>query len=251
MIFPVDHYAHFDKPVEWLYFWGKLPNGFFFHFATFRLGFGNIHSRATHWSLHNGKAEYFEELENDFGELKYNSTYVAKGNRFSINTKHFGLHMIPETKPVIHRKFPHSNYYSIPLMKAEGYFYPDQKTLSDVWMDHEFSEGGEFSNWDWIGMRLDCGIYIMVFDSETRKSCSVSINDEVIHPEFSLGKDSLSIGNIGISLILHPFEEEEIFHPKFGIPYSEVAINILVNGKSIGYGMRERTYKEEKIICLY
>jgi hypothetical protein len=250
--FPADHYGH-DTPIEWLYFWGRFSNGKFFHFATFRVT-KPLSTTATHWSIHSGQASYWEELGDDFSKLKYGVAFIAKGDRFSICSMHFGLHMRVESKPVIHKVAEYRNYYSIPLMKAEGIIYPEERIEADVWMDHEFSDsvflGGfikGFTNWDWVGIRLGCGISIMCFNRKEDRCCSVTLKDETINSNFILEDKHLFIHSLGMYLILEPLEREVIFDPKFGVSYSEVPFNVISKGEIIGYGMRERThYKEEK-----
>jgi predicted secreted hydrolase len=239
--FPKDHYTH-DTPVEWWYFWGKISNGDFFHYANFRVGIGKLQSRAVHWSIHNSESNYFEELPDIFDCLKYRSTYMAKGNLFSLQTKSFYLSMTPNYNPVVHHVLPHRNCYSIPSLSGEGQFYPDVEITSDVWMDHEFSEGRHFSNWDWVGVKLDCGLYIMAHDSSTDKSCSIMFGNKVLHSDFILDGKHLFLHPLSMYLILEPKVEEKIFDPKFGIKYSEQPFEVISKGGVIGYGMREKTY---------
>jgi hypothetical protein len=228
--------------MEWYYFMGKL-NDEFFHLATFFLNMGRCSSHATHWSIHNKESRYFEEISDDFGSLKSVVAYIPKGNFFSINCKHFGLKMFPNSKPMIHDAIDNRNYYSIPSMLAEGVIYPNENIKSDVWMDHEFMNYKKFSNWDWIGVKLDCGFYIMVHNSETEKRCSIQFNDKTTVVDSIVVGKSLVIPSFGISLTLDPLVEEKIFTPKFGIPYSEQPFNAISDGKTIGWGMRERVYR--------
>jgi len=245
--FPQDHFFH-DTPVEWIYAWGRLGTEFF-HFAEFSLRVGPLRERATHWSLHNKESHYFEELADDFNYLKYGVVYIPKGNSFSIDSKHFFLKMFPNSEPMVHRATPERNYYSIPSLYADGIIYAGQEEVkSDVWMDHEFTNYNKFSDWDWVGVKLDCGVYIMVHNSETDKSCSMQFNDKMDNPEFRLEEKELFIDSFGIHFFLEPIVEEKIFRPKFGIPYSEVPFNVVNNGKVIGHGMRERTYHHREEI---
>jgi predicted secreted hydrolase len=144
---------------------------------------------------------------------------------------------------MIHEVGPERNYYSIPSLFAEGMIYAGQQEVkSDVWMDHEFTNFKKFSDWDWMGIKLDSGIYIMIHDSETDKRCSVQFNDKVINPEHRLEDKELFIDSLGMQLHLDPCVEEKVWSPKFGIPYSEVPFRAISNGRVVGWGMREKTY---------
>jgi predicted secreted hydrolase len=244
--FPNDHRGH-DSSVEWWFFFGRVGSEFF-HFAEFSLKVGPIRERATHWSLHNKESRYFEELADDFNYLKYGVEYIPKGNSFSIDSKHFFLKMFPNSKPMIHEASPERNYYSIPSLMADGMLYAGQEEIkSDVWMDHEFTNFKKFSDWDWVGVKLDCGVYIMVHNSETDKRCSIQFNGMTDNPEFRLEGNELFVDSFGVHLHLDPIVEEKIWNPKFGIPYSEQPFEAISNGKKIGYGMREKTYKSERL----
>lgn len=244
MEFPKDHYTH-DDTIEWWYFWGKFSDGRFFHFAIFRAGKGSLRTRASHWSLHNKKSEYFEELEDDFNSLKYAGSYVAKEDRFSINSKHFGLTMFPNGKPIIHQS--QRNYYTIPSLSGEGYTFPAEKVTSDIWMDHEFGRYRTLSDWEWLGIKLDCGLNLMVTLSAENKLSMIENKSNLLSSDFILDGKHLFFHALSMYLILEPTVEEKIFNPKFGIPYSEQPFNVISKGGIIGHGMRERTYKREKI----
>lgn len=239
MQFPKDHYTH-DTSIEWWYFWGRFNNGDFFHYATFRGGKGSLQHRTSHWSLHNSKSEYWEEIESDLVPLKYTSGYMANTNRFYLETKHFGLNMIPKDKPIQH--IWERQYYSIPSLEAEGHLYPDTKIFCDVWIDHEWGKFRTLKPWNWITIKLDCGINIMICQTENDKLGMIQFGDKVILPEFCLRGNDLFINNLSMNLVLVPLVNEKIFYPTLGLPYSEIPIDVIGNSKKIGYGIMEKSY---------
>jgi hypothetical protein len=148
---------------------------------------------------------------------------------------------------MIHEDTENRHYYSIPSLIGEGTFYSNREEFkSDVWMDHEFTDYKKFSDWDWVGVKLDCGLYIMVHNSETDKRCAIQFNDKVISSDFILENKHLFIHSLGMYLTLEPTVEEKKWSPKFGIDYSEQPFEVVSKGGTIGVGMRERTYKKEK-----
>ncbi len=243
--FPRDHYAH-KTPVEWWYYFGRLSTGDYFHFAQFRFV---ARSGAIHFSLHNGKNEYFEETKSDLIPYEASAGYLAKGNRFNFECKKLGLTFFPEVKPVIHDVPLNRNYYSIPILKGRGHLHKDGEVIpvsADAWFDHEFSDINKFRGWDWAGIKLDSGMCIMVYSSDADNFCTVSWGDKSYHPSFTLTKSSLLIDEMGIYLWFSPVVKEEVFKPKFGVNYSEQPFEVVVGDKVIGWGMRERAYGKLK-----
>ena len=252
MKFPADHWEHPETQIEWFYAFGRLSNDEFFHLASFRFKLGGFRNRATQWSIHNKESRYFEELADDFDEMKWGLTYMPKGNRFNIECKEFYLTMFPNSKAMIHESTKDRHYYSIPSLTAEGLWKPDSTIKCDCWLDHEFTDYKKFSDWDWIGVKLDCGFYIMVHDSETDKRCDIQFNDKMMKSDFTLEGKELSVHSLGMRLILEPTVEEKVFDPKFGIPYSEVPCVVHNDGRILGTAFRERTYRRREqngLVC--
>lgn len=245
MQFPSDHYTH-NCPVEWLYFWGKLSTGHFFHFASFIVNWGRANTRAIHFSLHNGTSQYWEEEFGDFFAVDAKCGYLARGNRFYIGCKQFDLVLFPQVNPIIHQVKLNRNYYSIPHLVGEGYLYPGQKVTVEAWLDHEFSDIYKFKGWDWVGIKLNCGVSVMVYSGDVDSFCTVNFGDKLIHPDFTIEKEELLIPDLGMHFYLKPKVDESIFHPKFGVPYSEQPLEVVSNDKVIGIGMRERTHRGEE-----
>jgi hypothetical protein len=227
--------------MEWWYFWGKLSNGNFFHYANFRAKLGGFIAGAMHFSLHNKESKYWEEIGDDFGEMQSETGYLK--NRFHFSNKIMGMSCIPNVKPVVHK----DGYYSIPSLAGEGHIYPDQVVTSDVWFDHEFKDIKKslFKDWEWVGVKLDCGICIMAYKGKEEDFCSVSWNKSNTESKFVLENKHFFVNDLGMYLTLEPIVEEKIFYPKFGIPYSEVPFNVVSKGSVIGTGMKEKTYRKE------
>ena len=117
--FPKDHWTH-NTQVEWWYFWGKMSDDRFFHFASFRSEIlKGIETRAIHYSL-DGK--FYEHIYDETFYFPY-SGYTYQ--RFTFETPQFGLILYPKTKPIIHNCTSKGrNYYSIPHLEGEGFLYP-------------------------------------------------------------------------------------------------------------------------------
>lgn len=241
MEFPKDHYTH-DTSIEWWYFWGRLNNGDFFHFATFRGGKQSIQDRASHWSLHNHESHYFEAVESDLEPLKYTAGHMSNNNTFYLESSKFGMTMTPNVKPIVH-PWTLRNYYSIPSLTAEGHLYPlCEKVGSDVWMDHEFGSYRTLKPWDWVAIKLNCGMNLMASQSGDGKISMIELKGKSINSDFILDDRHLYFHDTTIHLTMKPLVEEKIFHPEFGMPYSEVPFEVIGKGEPIGYGIRERSY---------
>lgn len=245
--FPKDHYLHHDAPLEWYYFWGRLESGEFFHFSRFWTKIGALTNGAAHFSFHNGKVEFSECLENEFGLTKDATLYsrAFRGvERFSFTSNELSLIAYPQCKPVTHNTKVWENYYSLPWLKAEGHL-SGKKISADLWLDHVFSSPN-FSHWDWVGVKLNSGLSVTAINGLAESFCSITIKDNRIESDFILDGKHLYLNQLGSYLTLEPMEEEVIFTPKFGPRYSEQPFNVTAKGEVIGYGMRERTYSGGK-----
>jgi len=215
----------------------------FFHFASFRSEIlKGIETRAIHYSL-DGK--FYEHIYDETFYFPY-SGYTYQ--RFTFETPQFGLILYPKTKPIIHNCTSKGrNYYSIPHLEGEGFLYPrNEKIYASAWFDHEFSDFINVSYWDWLGIKLDAGVYVTVYKSDVDNICDVSIGNNTISSDFILEDKHLYIQAISAMINLEPEQDEMIFKPKFGFKYSELQIDIIGKGKKIGYGMRERMYRRDK-----
>lgn len=241
--FPKDHYLHYSAPLEWYHFWGRLESGEFFHFSRFWTKIGALTNGAAHFSFHNGGVEFSECLEDDFGLTKDATSYsiAFRGiERFSFANDKLSVVAYPQCKPVKHNSKVWENYYSIPWLKGEGHLL-GKEVAADLWFDHVFSSPN-YSHWDWVGLKLNCGLAVTAFNSSIESFCSVTLKDNRIESDFTLDEKHFYLPQLGSCLTLEPVEEEVIFIPKFGPRYSEQPVEVLTKGKSIGYGMRERTY---------
>lgn len=239
--FPQDHWWHSEKMIEWIYFFGRLENGKFFHYAEFLFGPNQVKRNMVHYSL---DGEFFEEVDSFFEKRKCRGGYAGK--QFFFNTPKLGITFIPISKPIIHKTNPGRNYYSIPRLEGEGFLYPDKKIKATGWFDHEFSEFQGLPNWEWLGINLRCGLDIMAFSSEGESLCDVTLDGTTFETDFIIDGHHLFLYEPGMYLTLNPIQDEKIFDPKVGIKYSEQPFEVISKGGVIGYGMREKTYHKKK-----
>ncbi len=100
--FPSDHYFHYGRyPVEWWYFWGKLDNESFFHYAEFIYHLGKNKIQTIHYSL-DGK--FYDEINNWKEDIISFSGYAL--GKFTFTTPKFGMIFESDKKPVIHKTLP-------------------------------------------------------------------------------------------------------------------------------------------------
>lgn len=239
MNFPSDHYWHHGEyDFEWIYFYGKLDNGKYYHFAEFLTRMGGLYSDFVHYSI-DGK---FEEEVESWKEIKISNSGYAFG-KFSFTTPEFGMVYRPNKEIIVHKTQQGKNYYSIPTLLGTGHLRGD-KVTGYGWLDHEFSFFKREANWDWVGVRLNCGINIMAAVMDKESLCDVSFGDRVIQSEFILEGKHLFIHSLGMYLILEPVQDEVVNKPRLGVKYSEQPFNVISKGGIIGEGMRERSYME-------
>ncbi len=253
--FPKDHLSH-DAQGEWWYFWGHLSNDTFFHFTRFANKIGGLRVGSAHFSIHNHESKYFEEYIDELGISESRAGFVPgrKGNqdRFYLQFKKmFWLACYPESRPVVHDVTHNRNYYSVPYLKADGYFAPAEKVTGDVWFDHEFSKLNRVKGWDWVSLKLDSGLWILVYDCDIDRFCSVGLNGNIVKSEFVLEGDTLKVFDLGMQFKMVPTVEEKAFDPQFGMTYSETPFHIYssTGGKKLGFGIRERTGDKLMLSC--
>jgi len=239
--FPNDHFWH-NTTIEWIYFWGRLDNGKFFHFAEFLHKFGKYRANFRHWSY---DGEFGEEIDDHWGDRVSSTGFTIKG--FSFNSPRLGLTFQPKCKPVIHNTILNKGYYSIPYLEGEGYLYPAEKVKARAWFDHEWNDTIEGLDWEWVGLNLDCGMNIMAHRAADFKICDITLNGTTFESDFILDGRHFFLHATGMYLILNPLGDEKIFDPKLGVKYSEQPFEVISKGGVIGYGMRERTYKNKEI----
>ncbi len=263
MQFPLDHGTHSEE-LEWHYFWGKLSNETFFHFARFRMNYGGSKIIFDHCSTHNHESKYFERLAFEeftmvHGEDLSLCEFHLGGRKGAVDrfgfemTNAFGLICYPQSKPVVHDVSHERNYYSIPYLSVKGFMDPEAKRVTgDAWFDHEFSRINEFKGWDWISLKLDSGMWVLVYDCDIDRFCSVGMGDKIIKSEFVIEGNILKVLDLGMTFTMIPTVEEKVFDPKFGVKYSEVPFYAyattgaypVMSGKRLGFGMRERTRRD-------
>jgi hypothetical protein len=163
---------------------------------------------------------------------------------------------IPLAEPV-DWKVEGRDYYSITkgkilfkedggVVMGEGWF--DHDRLPKVW---DILWGG---NWDWISIKLYNGTNLMIGKNK-RQSFAIIEHNGKIYKDFLVpsGNGTIALKNMSYSLVLKPIGEEKVFRPKYGMKYSEQPQLVFLNGREVGYGMRERTYmgkavEESKLI---
>ena len=206
---------------------------------------GGLRINSRHWSLDNN---YYEEVDTWDGERVSNSGYAIE--RFTLGCPQFGLTFKKWNKPIVHDVELDTKYYSITHMLGDGHIYPDKKVEAEAWFDHQWGEGRDLKSWEWVGLKLNCGLSAVCGSGVLGqyRFCDVSIGDVVIRSNFILEAKHFFISSLGMYLTLEPVCEEKIFDPKVGIKYSEQPFEVISKGSVIGYGMRERTYYKEEII---
>jgi len=205
---------------EWIYFWGRLSTGEFFHFARFN----NESKRYSHLSL-NGKF--------------YEGDWVA-GKHF-FKTPHLQVGAEPISSHIPHFTQSSYYYYSIPFL--EGVAQIKGKSLKvSLWFDFESNSEQTLSDWEWISLKLGEKIGVIIYKRERNSFAKFIIEDKSILSPFIVEGEQVTLTNLGLTYDLNPFNPEIIFHPTNGRPYSEQPFEVIFKGKKIGYGMRERTY---------
>lgn len=204
--------------MEWRYFSGRTEQGVHFHYVEFRKDKKDFR----HWSV-DGK---FYEDERGMGDA------------LMVHTPQFEYWFRPATAPIEH-SIPGKEYYSWPKLV-------DGKV--EAWFDHaKMNEVG--SNWDWIGLNLDCGMTIMAYYKEDYRYCDLTFNSKTIEVKFILDGQHFVIPELGMYLILDdsqlnpPTTRDIVYKPKYGRRYSEWCFDVISKGGIIGRGIREKTYK--------
>jgi hypothetical protein len=175
------------------------------------------------WGINNGKffhLAHFKKAGQSYAHGSYDGKFIEGQVKDEILIPHGERIMIHNTKPI--------KYYSVP---------------GNPWYDHMWgSRLGD--NWDWVSIILNRGIFIMASQRSNDRICDFMMDDKTIESEFTLEGNNLYIHELGVSLILEPLKKEIIFRPKYGRPYSETPFSVIAKEKEIGFGIRERTYKE-------
>ncbi len=217
-----DYQWHYNAKMEWKYLWGRLSDKRFFHYVEFRKD-GN-------WFRH-------YSLDGQFWEDN-----ISNLSGFGFKTPYFDLDLCPETKPVVHDTTPF--YYSISHLIGTSRY---SDGVAEAWYDQywDLNDCHVGSNWEWFGIKLNCGISVMAYDRSGEKLCDITYNDKTFRSDFFFDYPKhFYICELGSYLTFEPMQQEVIFKPKYGRPYSETPVEVIAKGECIGYGMRERTYKE-------
>lgn len=178
----------------------------------------------------NGEFYHHAEFKLSKGVFTHHSEAGSFGEIQTINPI---VHLERTNPIIIHRRKPGSFYYTIP---------------GNPWIDHEWGDGIVGGDWDWVGINMGCGMSIMAYNKgEEGRGCDVTLGNRTIESEFILDGKIFFIQETGQTFLLEPINGEYIFKPKIGRPYSETPVNVVSDGRIIGYGMRERTYKKGRV----
>jgi len=199
----------------WTYFWGRLPDHSFFHFAQFR-------KEGREWS--------HLSLNGEFIEGDYPLIIKEPFKKYAFETPLFSAELEVVGPSIHHEDTPDHEHYSAPILNG--------------WMDVEYLTYSQ-KDWEWISFNLD-ELSIMVYKREKNPFAKFIWGDKVIETPFELSTHVLYLTKLGMCFYLEPVRPEIIFHPKEGRPYSETPFNVIFRTKKIGYGVRERTYKDKE-----
>jgi hypothetical protein len=206
----------------WTYFWGRLPDHSFFHFAHFRK---------------EGKEWGHISLNGEFLEGEFPLIIKIPHKKYKFETPLLSLELEAVTPSIQHEDSPTHKHYSTPVLMGEGV---------DAWMEIEYLTYSQ-KDWEWLALHLG-DISIMAYKREKDSFAKFILGNKVIESSFELTAHVLYLTKLGMCFYLEPVYSEIIFHPKNGRPYSETPFNVIFRTKKIGYGMRERTYKEKEVV---
>ncbi len=206
---------------EWLYFWGRLEDGRFFHFARFFSKGGKY----SHLSL---------------DDKFYEGDWI--GGKLFFLTPIMVMDAEPAFHHVMHFSSPSYFYYSIPFVKGIAQI-EGKRVRADLWLEFESMEEPP-SNWDWISLKLENESAVIIYTRERNPFAKFIWKDRELLSSFKVEEDKIILLDLNFVYKIEPIREEVIFNPKHGRPYSEQPINVICQGKKVGFGMRERTYKK-------
>ena len=211
---------------EWIYFWGRLVDGRFFHFARFR------HDKKTYSHL---------SLDGTF----YEGDWIAGKHFFT--TPHLKLGAEPFSNHVMHYASSSYYYYSIPFLSGVAQLVPHGKKVpADLWFDYESTGEDEIEDWEWVSFKLPNHMAVLIYKREKNAFAKLIIKDKVVSSSFEIEGDQISLCDLGITYKMEVLKPEIIFHPAYGRDYSEQPFQVTFKGRLVGYGMRERTYSAKK-----
>ncbi len=118
-----------------------------------------------------------------------------------------------------------------------------KRVRADLWLEFESMEEPP-SNWDWISLKLENESAVIIYTRERNPFAKFIWKDRELLSSFKVEEDKIILLDLNFVYKIEPIREEVIFNPKHGRPYSEQPINVICQGKKVGFGMRERTYKK-------
>jgi hypothetical protein len=210
---------------EWIYFWGRLSTGEFFHFARFN----NESKRYSHLSLDG---------------IFYEGDWVAGKHFFT--TPQFKLGAEPFSNHIMHYASSSYYYYSIPFLSGVAQI-DGKKMTADLWFDFESTIETEIGDWEWISLKLSNQMAILIYKRERNAFAKLILGDKVVSSSFLIEGDEISLCDLGLTYRMEVLKPEIIFYPTNGRPYSEQPFEVSFKGRRIGFGMRERTYNHKQM----
>jgi hypothetical protein len=252
MNFPSTYLHHKDLKVSWTYAWGKVLNKndkeAFFHCAHFDELRNGQSVSATHISIHDPDPHYFEVLNGGFGMLLNAMAYDANAVRVYIKDK--GKYIKQRGHCRKHR-YSTSCYATVCTDNDiyRGIGWCGSETSNKDWADIIYKDHGKpiVDNWEWLGIKLDDGRDIMVYNTKRKQYCCLVESGKAKRSKnFFYQANYLELPEWDLKITIVPTASKKIFSPQVGMEYSAEPFRVLSN-KSYGHGIREITYGGEEI----
>lgn len=237
--------------IGWSYAWGKVydknGNEMFFHCAHFDKLKDGESTSTTHISLHDPDASYYEVLNGGFGMFLNAVGYDVNSVRIYIKDK---------AKYVTQRSHCRKHRYSTNCYATviaddtiyKGIGWCGTEDSKKHYANIIYKKNGKpiIDNWEWLGIKLDDGRDIMVYNTTRKNYCCLIENGKAKRSKkFWYEANYLSLPEWGLKLTIQPTIGKKIFSPKMGMPYS--AQPFMVLGNVGGHGVREITYGGKQI----
>jgi hypothetical protein len=243
MNFPGTYFRNKKVLISWTYAWGRLEDNTFFHCAHFTEEKDGEPREATHISIHDPRPHYYEILNDGYGKTGNTELY------FTDNIRIFVHGVGKQHKHKINKR-AHRYLTNVDVKVVKG----NKKLTGAGWCGVEESNkhwagiicdsraGPYVNNWNWIAIKMDSGLDIMLYDTKTeRYCCTVESGTVKKQSDCWLSNNYLEVTDYNLRVTLIPVAVKSIFQPEFGMDYS-VQPFIIIGDNSNGYGVRETTY---------
>ena len=247
MNFPTTYYKFKRVLINWNYAWGKLDDNLFFHCASFSITKDGQNALSTHISIHDPDPHYHEAVGEGFGTFLNATVFDAQTVRVYIKENE---KFIKQKGHCRNHKYSVSCYANVftDTRAYHGMGWYGTETSNKHWANIIFERNKTpiVDNWEWLGIKLEDGRNIMVYNTKRKKYCCI-IDDRVKRSiNFWYQNNYLHIPEFDLKITLVPISSKKIFSPEVGMEYSVEPFNVLTN-KSHGYGVRETTFGGVKI----